>query len=299
LDVVVSLRLGNIDPSLSRIKPEQKIKPKLFFVLEGAETERIYVQEFKNIYMDKILGEVICLNRIEKDRSNQFYIVTLIDKYFKSICTLNGPTIQKVKLLRSDILSEEEISDEFLQEKLNEIKELIEADAFQNLFGGINLKESSNPLEVLNAIVELQGFVKDFDQILIIIDRDRQSFKSSQYDSVIEIAEDQGYKLGISNPCFEIFLFLHLNNINDLDRGSLAKNIRMTQKFKYTSYVLREELKKHKKNYKSKSDYDAEFIVSQYPNLKENIRISNIATDPVLLKDNIGTSVYEIISPYL
>ncbi|WP_373883701.1 RloB family protein [Acinetobacter pittii] len=295
----MSLRLGNIDPSLSRIKPEQKIKPKLFFVLEGAETERIYVQEFKNIYMDKILGEVICLNRIEKDRSNQFYIVTLIDKYFKSICTLNGSTIQKVKLLRSDILSEEEISDEFLQEKLNEIKELIEADVFENLFGGINLKESSNPLEVLNAIVELQGFVKDFDQILIIIDRDRQSFKSSQYDSVIEIAEDQGYKLGISNPCFEIFLFLHLNNINDLDRDSLAKNIRMTRKFKYTSYILREELRKYEKNYKSKSDYDAEFIVSQYPNLKENIRISNIATDPVLLKDNIGTSVYEIISPYL
>mgnify|MGYP003431586614 CR=1 FL=1 len=80
MDAIVGFRLGNIDPSLSRIQPELEIKPKLFFVVEGAETERIYVQEFKNLFADKILGEVICLDRIDKHKSNQLYIVTLIDK---------------------------------------------------------------------------------------------------------------------------------------------------------------------------------------------------------------------------
>ena len=80
---------------------------------------------------------------------------------------------------------------------------------FEKLFGKIDLNVASDPLQILNTFVELQNFSKDFDQILILIDRDGQSFKPWQYDQVIAISEEQGYKLGITNPCFELFLFLH------------------------------------------------------------------------------------------
>lgn len=295
----MSLRLGNTDPNLSRMQQQQEAKAKLFFVVEGAETERIYVREFKNLYANKILGEIICLDRIEKDKSNQFYIVTLIDKYFKAICSLDRLIVQKINSLRDEILKEIDVSDSFLQEKLQEIKTIVGEEVFEELFGKIDLKVGVDPLQTLNAIVELESFEKGFDQILIIIDRDRQSFKSQQYDMVLNIAKEQGYKLGISNPCFELFLFLHLNHVNDLDRDALIKNVKKTSKLKYSAYILREEMKKHSKSFKSKSDYDASFIVSQFHNLKENIEVSGIANDPEALKDNIGTSVYEIISPYL
>ena len=289
----MGFRLGNIDPSLSRIQPELEIKPKLFFVVEGAETERIYIQEFKNLFADKILGEVICLDRIDKHKSNQLYIVTLIDNYFKSLSTLDTSIIQKINLLRDDILREEQTSDTFLIGKLGEIRELIDQQLFEKLFGKIDLNVASDPLQILNAFVELQNFSKDFDQILILIDRDGQSFKPWQYDQVIAISEEQGYKLGITNPCFELFLFLHLNDIKSPDKKKLRKNS------KHSVHMLKEEIKKHSKSFRGKSDYDADFIVSKFDNLENNIKVSKIATTPKELKDKMGTSVYEIIKPYL
>lgn len=297
--MTVSFRLGSTDPSLSRNQPEQKIKPKLFFVVEGAETERIYVQEFKNAFEDRILGDVICLDRIDKHRSNQLYIVTLIDTYFKSLNTLDSETIQEINSLRDEILREEILSDEFLKQKLEEIKKLVASEIYYDLFGKVNLDVGSNPLQVLNAFVELQNFSKGFDQILILIDRDRQSFKPSQYDKVIAISEEQGYKLGISNPCFELFLFLHLNNIKSLNRKKLSKNSTVKGDLKYSVFVLQEELRKHSKSFRSKSDYDANFIVSHFHELEDNIKDSKIATDPQELKEKMGTSVYEIIKPYI
>lgn len=299
MTVSFSFRLGSTDPSLSRNQPEQKIKPKLFFVVEGAETERIYVQEFKNAFEDRILGDVICLDRIDKHRSNQLYIVTLIDTYFKSLNTLDSETIQEINSLRDEILREEIISDDFLKQKLQEIKKLVASEIYHDLFGKVNLDVGSNPLQVLNAFVELQNFSKGFDQILILIDRDRQSFKPSQYDKVIAISEEQGYKLGISNPCFELFLFLHLNNIKSLNRKKLSKNSTVKGDLKYSVFVLQEELRKHSKSFRSKSDYDANFIVSHFHELEDNIKDSKIATDPKKLKEKMGTSVYEIIKPYI
>ena len=139
----------------------------------------------------------------------------------------------------------------------------------------------------------MQNFSKDFDQILILIDRDGQSFKPWQYDQVIAISEEQGYKLGITNPCFELFLFLHLNDIKSPDKKKLRK------KSKHSVHMLKEELKKHSKSFRGKSDYDADFIVSKFDNLENNIKVSKIATTPKELKDKMGTSVYEIIKPYL
>ena len=294
-----SFRLGSADPSLSRMQPEKKIKPKLFFVVEGAETERIYVQELKNEFENKVLGDVICLDRIDKHRSNQLYIVTLIDTYFKSLSSLDSKIIQKINLLRDEILLEDTITEDFLNEKLSEIKGLVDSKIYQDLFGKVNLEDGSDPLEVLNAFVELQNFSKGFDQILILIDRDKQSFKASQYEKVMAISEAQGYKLGVSNPCFELFLFLHLNDIKGLDKRKLRKNSLVKNDLRYTAYVLKEELKKHSKSFNSKSDYDANFIVSKFHNLDKNIKLSKIVTDPKDLKDKMGTSVYEIIKPYL
>ena len=43
------------------------------------------------------------------------------------------------------------------------------------------------------------------------------------------------------------------------------------------------------------NNWDA--VIEDY--IKENIEVSGLATEPEALKDSIGTSVYEIMSPYL
>ena len=56
----MGFRLTNKAPSQARDVEEPKApKPKLFFVVEGAETEGLYIREFKNAFVDKILGEIV------------------------------------------------------------------------------------------------------------------------------------------------------------------------------------------------------------------------------------------------
>lgn len=297
----MGFRLTNKAPSQTRDVEEPKTpKPKLFFVVEGAETEGLYIREFKNAFVDKILGEIIFLDRVDGTKSHQLIVVKSIDTYFKLTTNLDEAVIQQIGSIKEEILTEVDISIETLQEKLIAIKELIGNENYNILFGNLSLANDRS-LEMINAVVELKGFEHGFDRVLIIIDRDKQSFKEYQYDEVLEIAEKNGYSLGISNPCFELFLLLHLNNINHLDGVSTFENkrIRPKSRVKYVPNALDVELKKVSKRYNSKSDYDAKYIVSQFSNLEQNIINSKIAIDPKELKDQVGTSIYEIIKTYL
>lgn len=297
----MGFRLTNKAPSQSRDVIEPKTpKPKLFFVVEGAETEGIYIREFKNAFVDRILGEIIFLDREDGTKSHQLIVVKSIDTYFKLTTNLNEDVIQQIGIIKEEILTETDATLENLQEKLEQIKQLIGEENYQILFGNLALVKDK-PLEMLNAIVELQGFEHGIDKILIIIDRDKQSFKEYQYDEVLEIAEQNGYSLGVSNPCFELFLLLHLNNINHLDELATFENkrIRPRSRVKYMPHALDNELKKVSRRYTSKSDYDAKYIVSKFADLPQNIIDSNISIDPKDLKDKVGTSIYEIIKPYL
>lgn len=297
----MGFRLTNKIPSQTRDIDEPKTpKPKLFFVVEGSETEGLYIQEFKNTFVDKILGEIVFLDRVDGTKSHQLIVVKSIDTYFKLTANLDEKVIHQIGIIKEEILTESEISIEKLQEKLDLIKEIIGNENYQILFGNLPLV-NAKPLEMINAIVELKGFERGFDKVLIIIDRDKQSFKDYQYDEVLNIAEKNGYNLGISNPCFELFLLLHLNNINQLDRDAIFENkrVRPRSKVKYISNALDVEMKKVSRRYNSKSNYDAKYIISQFSNLEKNIIESNLAINPTELKDSIGTSIYEIIKPYL
>lgn len=52
-------------------------------------------------------------------------------------------------------------------------------------------------------------YVADYDKISFIFDRDPQSFKENQYDSVRKLCDENRFQLYITNPCFEFWLLLH------------------------------------------------------------------------------------------
>lgn len=96
---------------------------------------------------------------------------------------------------------------------------------------------------------------KTFDKVLIVIDRDFHSFTSSQFDKVINICENNNYLLGLTNPCFEFFLYLHFSNTENMNEESLeklSKNAKITPKSKinYSTRILKDELKSIKRGYK-------------------------------------------------
>lgn len=90
-------------------------------------------------------------------------------------------------------------------------------------------KTSSNPLSLMNeaekAIQENCTFSPELDTFVLVVDRDKHSFKASQYDQVLlKMASTPGYSLVVSNPCFELWLFLHHADLKGYDLKDVAEN---------------------------------------------------------------------------
>ncbi|PWD85835.1 RloB family protein [Ignatzschineria cameli] len=293
----MSFRLKSTAPDTSRkIVTPSDPKPKLFFVSEGAETEKIYVQELSILYEDRIIGEFIFLDRIDITQSNQYIVVNTIDNYLKISSSISLQDMDLILNIKNEIQEEINPSEEFIQQKIIALQSLTKGN-----INGLKLITKENLLEMINALESVKNFDFGYDKIIILLDRDKQSFKEKQYDDVIDISNRHGYELGITNPCFELFLLLHLTDISELDKKSIRENKRIgkNNKVRFISKCLDTELKKHNRRYQSKSNYDAKFIAINYPNLSNNISKSNIATDPKMLKDKIGTSIYQVLSPYI
>lgn len=81
---------------------------------------------------------------------------------------------------------------------------------------------------------------KQGDTIIIVFDVDVFKNKSSDYKDILISAKNKNYKLGVTNPCFELFLLLHYENsfedtikpnYNDiLENKRVSKNRRFIDK---------------------------------------------------------------------
>ncbi|MDO4720802.1 MAG: RloB family protein [Peptostreptococcaceae bacterium] len=56
-------------------------------------------------------------------------------------------------------------------------------------------------------------FDKDYDdKIIVVFDADIFEFRSDQYGDIVKKGEEESFVLGVTNPCFEIFLLLYFEN---------------------------------------------------------------------------------------
>ena len=89
----------------------------------------------------------------------------------------------------------------------------------------------SAPIHVLNRAdeyVEELGVLGEDDKIWIVIDKDR--WKEAQLNEVARKCEQKDkFQLILSNPCFEVWLYLHLKNpsveLKDIDKCKEFKTI--------------------------------------------------------------------------
>ena len=90
----------------------------------------------------------------------------------------------------------------------------------------------TNELNISDSVKQIEDYIErqfvtyeeGYDKICLIADRDKQSFKEDQYDYVVETCKEKGYNFYISNPCFELWLLLHFEEILDMDREKLLAN---------------------------------------------------------------------------
>lgn len=79
----------------------------------------------------------------------------------------------------------------------------------------------SSPSHVLD---QLDDYKREFglgsnDELCMLIDRDKQSWGDSEISAVAAACSKKQYLLALSNPCFEIWLLLHHENIESCDEN--------------------------------------------------------------------------------
>jgi hypothetical protein len=158
---------------------------------------------------------------------------------------------------------------------------------------------SSNPEEVMKA---LDGFaykyeIAEDDELWMVIDRDYQAWSEKEISFVArQCHQKKGYNLGISNPAFELWLLLHVKNINDYsdpEKKKLFKNSRHGTRRTY----IEKELSDILPGGYDKSRYNAAYLIK---NLDKAIsRAKCLDTNPhERWPNHLGTRVYRLAEKF-
>ena len=155
--------------------------------------------------------------------------------------------------------------------------------------------------EVVNIVEDISGIIKDggityeegFDQICLIVDRDKDSFVSTpennQYKYVLDKCREMGFQLCVTNPCFEFWLLLHFDEVFTLDKEKLLDNPKITVKRRYAE----DELRKIFPGY-NKSSYHAEVLVKKIDKAIENEK--KFCEDIKELEHSVGSNIGHLIN---
>ncbi len=135
-------------------------------------------------------------------------------------------------------------------------------------------------------------YAEGFDQICLIVDRDRESFlataENNQYECVVDKCKEKGFQLYITNPCFEFWLLLHFDEVFELDKEKLQENPRVTSKRRYAEQELRRIYPKYKK-----SSYQAEELVQNIDKAIQNER--EFYEDIMGLENSVGSNIGKLV----
>lgn len=269
--------------SRDSLTPKSPRSKYLFFV-EGAETEKLYLNEVKKrVPTDKNLDvEIFDRWKNLSGESNQLNIVKKTKEYLSICNTITNKQKRKI---------EETIW--LLETKTFTIDDMIrKLEELNRFLGEEILSRKEILLEQLSSIKTCYNFDASLDKIYFVLDRDCGSFTETQYDEVLELCENCGYELGMTTPNFEFFLILHLNNVKDIDHNTI-----FTNENDFAFRKLKEILKNDYNLFYKKNKYNAKFLLDNFSNFEQNIL--NYSQDINELKNKVGSSLGIIIREIL
>lgn len=132
------------------------------------------------------------------------------------------------------------------------------AEYFQDKEGYEQIVEDVPRIIQNRAITYAEGF----DKICFVVDRDRESFvahpENNQYEYVLNKCIEKGFGFYLTNPCFEFWLLLHFEDVEELDKRQLSDNPKITAKRRYTEQELRKRMNSY-----TKSVYDVNWFINR------------------------------------
>lgn len=296
----------------TKVLKSDEVKKKYFLVFEGSDTEVIYFDMVNSMKAEIGLNSLIELVPIIRSFSEEGWSnpKKILDRIIKDLEDDDSGKISIETFLNwiMDYLRETDsiandrrvrntIWEMMKQVCENEFEKTLE-DKVKNveIIGNKILEKIEenylieNLVSKLSDIIEHGGwsYEKGFDEICLIVDRDKESFISKpgndQYKYVLDRCLENGFRFCVTNPCFEFWLLMHSDKVLELDKDKLLNNSKVTSKRRYAE----DELRKIYSGYK-KSSYHAEEFVKNI-----DIAIKNekeFCEDIQRLKDSIGSNI--------
>ena len=297
------------------LKSDEALK-KYFLVYEGSDTELIYFDAVNSMreniginplielipiirsYSEegwsnpkKILDRII--ENLEESKAERISYETLLNRMMDYFYETKVITTSKV-LAKSIWNTMVRICAEDLKKMLKAELENIEADCNAILELLTKEYDIGHVISGISDIIRDGGltYAEGFDQICLIVDRDKDSFSAlpgnDQYGYVVDKCKEKGFQLCITNPCFEFWLLLHFDEVFELDTDKLLENPKITVKRRYAEQELHRIYPRYKK-----SSYQAEELVKNIDKAIQNEK--KFCEDIKGLESSVGSNIGRLI----
>ena len=289
---------------------------KYFLVYEGSDTEVIYfdaIQTLREIIGISPLIELVPIIRsfseegwsnpkkildriiknLQESKENNISYESLLNRVMDYL--FETQIIATSKVLAHDIWKTmQRICTEQLMKSMTDVVEDVESTS------KILMDALKREYEVINVVEDISEIIKNggltyeegFDQICLIVDRDKKSFLSkpqnNQYQYVLNKCREMGFLFCVTNPCFEFWLLLHFDEVFELDKEKLLENPKITAKRRYAEDELHKIYPKYKKN-----SYDAEMLIKDVDKAIENEK--QFCEDIEALEYSVGSNIGKLI----
>lgn len=167
-----------------------------------------------------------------------------------------------------------------------------------------HLKASNVHVEILhrednnsspeNVYRQISDFKKEYnieqdDELWIVVDRDRWTAKLMAGIARL-CKQSQNLRFSVSNPCFELWLLLHFDDVSTYKQEDLAKIAANRKSSRWGSSFLKQQIRERMGSYQE-SNYDADSLMGQADTAITRAEVLDIVpTDR--WPQSVGTRVY-------
>lgn len=251
----------------TKVLASDEVRKKFFLVYEGEKTEYAYFKSVAKLRDEININPLTELVPIVKGYSERTWSnpQKIVERILYILGETDNEDVSYETLLNSimEFLREEKyisidsclaktvwdilklICHDKLHVKLDE-KIALNDENIENLFHDV-VSTLEKETQLKNLVLDIPrimeygklSYAKGFDKICFIVDRDSQSFTSEQYDYVFDVCQENNFDLYVTNPCFEFWLIMHFDDIDQLDYTRLYTNPKITNKYRYVEKELR------------------------------------------------------------
>lgn len=296
----------------TKVRFSDEVGSVYFLVYEGKETEQIYFNAVENLREEIEISPLIELVPVIRSYSEEGWSnpKKMVDRMIKNLEENKTGCFSYETLCNwiVDYLIDEEIITAKMARK-TKIWKILEEICNEDLDTHINLDVDNLEMrctqilsflkektDIKNQIEDVSNIIKngritytdEVDKICFIVDRDKKSFLSepgnNQYEYVLKKCQEKKFGFYVTNPCFELWLLMHFDEVAELDKEKLLENPYVSSDKRYTEYELRRMVAGFEK-----TNYDAEFLVRNIDKAIKNEAM--FCEDIELLESQIGSNL--------